>query len=79
MGSDAFDRDWMVRGRCVGMDPEAFFPNLPGRNGRAQAEKAAAICRSCPVIRECAAYQKATHSGFGVWGGNALHEQRRAS
>lgn len=61
----------MVKARCGSADPDDLFVR-----GAAQ-RKAAAICRHCPVIRECAADALDNEMEFGVWGG-MTERQRRA-
>lgn len=61
------DPAWARYAACLSADPEAFFaefgddPNL--------TKKAKAICRTCPVITECADYAIAASEIYGVWGG----------
>lgn len=68
------NRDWMPMAKCRGMDPELFFPTANGINGARQAERAKAICRTCPVIVECGQYREATQSSWGVWGGTVIRD-----
>lgn len=64
---------------CKGMDDDAaFFPKYRGTDA---AERAKAICRSCPVMAECLADVLAWETrlgekAHGVWGG--LDEWERA-
>jgi WhiB family transcriptional regulator, redox-sensing transcriptional regulator len=62
---------WVSRARCRSTDPDQLFVR-----GAAQ-KKAAAICRHCPVIAECAAEALDNQMEFGVWGG-MTERQRRA-
>jgi WhiB family redox-sensing transcriptional regulator len=62
---------WVSRARCRVTDPDELFVR-----GAAQ-KKAAAICRHCPVIDECAVDALENRVEFGVWGG-MTERQRRA-
>ena len=62
--------EWQFAGACRGADVTLFFPDNERGSRRAAREAAAkAICRRCPVQRECAAYALATPGPYGVWGG----------
>jgi WhiB family transcriptional regulator, redox-sensing transcriptional regulator len=62
---------WVSKALCRATDPDELFVR-----GAAQ-RKAAAICRHCPVITECAADALDNRVEFGVWGG-MTERQRRA-
>lgn len=68
--------DWRHRAACVGEDFELFFPI--GSTGPAllQIEDAKAVCRRCPVIRECLAWAF-EHNMQGVWGGMSEEDRLR--
>jgi WhiB family redox-sensing transcriptional regulator len=71
--------DWQLFGACRGQDSAPFF-HPEGERGSARArrdEAAKAICRSCPVISECARHALAVREPYGVWGG--LSEDDRAA
>ncbi|ORV63341.1 WhiB family transcriptional regulator [Mycobacterium gastri] len=71
-GSDAEARAaWVSKARCRNIDPEELFVR-----GAAQRE-AAAFCRNCPVILECAADALDNRVEYGIWGG-LTERQRRA-
>lgn len=61
----------MSNALCKNTDPDELFVR-----GAAQ-RKAAAICRHCPVMRECAADALDNQVEYGVWGG-MTERQRRA-
>jgi WhiB family transcriptional regulator, redox-sensing transcriptional regulator len=67
----AEDRAWVQQGLCKSADPDELFVR-----GAAQ-RKAAAICRHCPVMQECAADALDNQVEYGVWGG-MTERQRRA-
>lgn len=62
---------WRARAACAAVDPDAFFPAAePGTDAyRQQAAEAQAVCRGCPVRRECLAFALATVQRSGIWGG----------
>ena len=62
---------WVFKAKCRSADPEELFVR-----GAAQ-RKAAAICRNCPVIVQCAVEALDNEVEFGVWGG-MTERQRRA-
>ena len=67
--------DWRFEAACLSHDPELFFPI--GDSGPAvdQVEAAKAVCRTCPVIKECLEWALDTGQDAGVWGG--MSEQER--
>lgn len=67
---------WTERALCVGEDPETFFPVSEAGQGLEQVARAKAICRCCPVVRECLTYALDTGESAGIWGG-ATPEERR--
>ena len=67
---------WRNRARCLGCDPDLFFP-LGGTGAPlAQAEMAKAMCQGCPVRERCLHYALETNQGTGVWGGTTEEERR---
>lgn len=58
--------DWMADARCVGTDPEAFFPES-GSRANSMVRR---ICAACPVQSECLTYAT-EHDLMGVWGGTS--------
>ncbi|HEX2048812.1 MAG TPA: WhiB family transcriptional regulator [Acidimicrobiales bacterium] len=70
------DYAWRDGAACKDSHPELFFPI--GSTGDALEEIAAAkaICRSCPVRRECLAFAVETNQESGVWGGLSEDERR---
>ncbi|RSZ61478.1 WhiB family transcriptional regulator [Corynebacterium hylobatis] len=63
--------DWVINARCRQGDPEELFVR------GAQQRKAVAICRPCPVLKQCRAEALDKQEEFGVWGG-LTERQRRA-
>jgi WhiB family transcriptional regulator, redox-sensing transcriptional regulator len=71
-GADAEEPErWAARALCIDTDPDGLFVT-----GAAQRQ-ATAICRHCPVMRECAAEALDNRVEFGIWGG-MTERQRRA-
>lgn len=60
---------WQTRGACRDVNPELFFTNGRGRPSQDQQERAAAVCRECPVQRECREAAIEAGEEYGVWGG----------
>ena len=70
---------WMVDAACAGHDLRMWFPEEYGHKYRRYglAEVAVAICRTCPVRRQCLEYAMAWEQGFawkyqgrlGIFGG----------
>ena len=63
---------WRQYARCLGADPELFYPPPDSDDG---SEPAKAICAVCPVRIECLEYAVRIHEPHGVWGG--LNEAER--
>ena len=53
---------------CMISDPEAWFPNQAQSASR-EIKNAKALCRTCPVQRECLTYALANPDLQGIWGG----------
>jgi WhiB family redox-sensing transcriptional regulator len=65
------DVTWVSKALCRESDPDNLFVKGAAQRG------AAAICRHCPVILECAADALDNAVEYGVWGG-MTERQRRA-
>lgn len=63
--------NWQLRGACRGLPMSLFFhpdgERDPSRGRR--ADRAKAICGSCPVRRSCLAHSLAVEEPYGTWGG----------
>lgn len=68
--------DWRSRGACVDEDPDLFFPIARSGPAALQLEQAKAVCRRCPVCRECLSWALRTGQESGVWGGTGEDERR---
>lgn len=64
----AFD-DWRAQAKCLGEDPELFFPISD--NETAKIARAKRVCGGCPVRERCLA----SAAPVGIWG--ALTETER--
>lgn len=67
---------WRSRAACAGMNPDIFYPVLPGGRGGGPG-------RRCPVAHECLWYALDNREEHGVWGATtpqdrqALHRIRQ--
>ena len=69
---------WQRRAACRGPESVLFFaPTMPEARPEREAreERAKAICRECPVQRECLDYALRIREPHGIWGG--LNETER--
>lgn len=69
------ERLWRANAACVGLPLEIFFGPSEGDYDPRQAK---AICRGCPVRRECLDYAVSAEEVallHGVWGGKS-HKER---
>lgn len=64
---------WQEHAACRDHDPELFWPN--GRRDTRVAT-ALAICATCPVAEQCAAYATEHRIRDGVWGGRDRGKRR---
>jgi WhiB family transcriptional regulator, redox-sensing transcriptional regulator len=67
---------WRQHARCLGADPDTFYPENDEDEDFEGAE-AKAICAMCPVAVECLEHAIAVREKFGVWGGLTPKERRR--
>jgi WhiB family redox-sensing transcriptional regulator len=62
--------EWQQRAACQGVGSDIFFGT-----GRGAAARAMALCRECPVARECRS--AALEAGeVGVWGGTTAQQRK---
>lgn len=70
--------DWMEAGLCGQTSPDDWFPPKGGSIDRPRA-----ICRQCPVRRQCLAYAMEIEAGeaaihrHGIWGGLTPRQRAR--
>lgn len=70
---------WRESALCSGMSVDLFFGGGDGLpQSMRQIEMSKAVCRKCPVQRDCLIFALQRHEPFGVWGGMARHERLRA-
>ena len=65
--------DWADEARCLGVDPDLFFPE---RGETHAGLKAKAVCSACPVREPCLGYAMTYAEKHGVWGGLSERERR---
>lgn len=70
------ETDWRAEARCLGSDPNLFFPQGGTGAFLAQAEAAKQVCRECAVRLRCLEFALETNQGTGVWGGTNEDERR---
>lgn len=65
------DLDWHKDAKCVGRDPNIFFPakGYP-------AAGAMAICHNCPARDRCLSYALDAGERDGVWGETTREERK---
>lgn len=68
--------DWRHSALCRDEDPELFFPIGTSGPAERQIEEGKAVCRRCPVTRECLQWALETGQDAGVWGGMSEDERR---
>jgi WhiB family redox-sensing transcriptional regulator len=67
---------WADHAACKGRI-NLFFPHsVRDHAERAKADKAIAVCNTCPVIDDCRTYALHANERFGVWGGMKPEELR---
>jgi WhiB family redox-sensing transcriptional regulator len=67
------DTYWYRLGACVD-NPD--FDDAPSLKETKTIARSKAICRSCPVRKECWAYAYSNHLDEGIWGGSLPSERR---
>lgn len=73
----ALNMDWLTDAACRNEDPELFFPLTSGGAAFDQIRWAKAVCRRCPVQKQCFTYAVETGQGAGIWGGSTEDERRQ--
>ena len=63
---------WRQYARCLGADPELFYPSSEDT-----AAPAKSICAVCPVREPCLEHAITAREKQGVWGGLTEKERRR--
>jgi WhiB family redox-sensing transcriptional regulator len=65
--------EWRLRGRCLSVDPETFFPEPQARES---PNAALALCSGCGVRSSCLAWALDAGDRNGVWGGTTPRERQ---
>lgn len=65
-------QQWRRYARCLGADPDLFYPA-----SEEAAAAAKAICAVCPVREPCLEHAITAREKQGVWGGLTERERRR--
>lgn len=76
--SPHFDEGWQHKAACRGPQASLFFPPVmtERKEERLRREaKAKAVCKPCPVAKECLEYALRIQEPHGIWGG--LNEAER--
>lgn len=71
---NADDMEWQTDAKCRDHDPETWFPERGGISGKIEADRAIAICNTCPLTahKGCARLAITLKSQYGVWAGTYL-------
>lgn len=75
--ADLLDRTqirWRKQAACLTVADRTIF--FPGRGRSDMADKAKAVCATCPVIADCLEYALRGHERVGVFGGTTEQERR---
>jgi WhiB family redox-sensing transcriptional regulator len=70
------NRTWVRKARCLGLDPDMFFPDGGGL-GSIQEREVKAVCKSCPVQLECLVWAIKAGEADGIYGGTSDKDRRR--
>lgn len=73
---DSNGSDWRRQAKCLGSNPELFFPLGSTGQPLAQAQAAKRICQACAVRHPCLQFALETNQDTGVWGGTTEEERR---
>jgi WhiB family redox-sensing transcriptional regulator len=70
---------WMDAATCASVDPLIWHPDAQDGTSPHLSAKAKAMCRWCPVARDCWDYTQA-HAGLdsGIWAGMTYRDRREA-
>ena len=78
MSAQRIEESWQIKASCRGPQASVFFPpaQFERKDEKLEREsRAKAICRTCPVKRECLDYAVTIREAHGIWGG--LNEVER--
>ncbi|WP_326718977.1 MULTISPECIES: WhiB family transcriptional regulator [unclassified Streptomyces] len=68
---------WQADAACRGMASAVFFSPTGerGHRRRRREQRAVEVCRTCPVLDDCAAFALSTRQPYGIWGGLTEHQR----
>jgi len=78
VSAQRIEESWQIKASCRGPQASVFFPpaQFERKDEKLEREsRAKAICRTCPVNRECLEYAVSIREAHGIWGG--LNEVER--
>ena len=64
--------DWIDKAKCLEVNPEIFFPEVPSPH---TSKVARDICRTCLVSRDCLNYALEVNPQYGIWGGTTVDDR----
>src|SRR3954462_5682308 len=67
---------WLPDARCIGEDPQLFFPIGTSAEAVSHVAGAKSVCRPCSVRAACLEWSLGTFQDEGVWGGYDEEEHR---
>lgn len=67
---------WFSQAACKDMPTDLFFPQQEEGNGDVR-RAAKAVCKACPVRKDCLHHALTNHIDDGIWGGMAERERTR--
>ncbi|MET9387507.1 WhiB family transcriptional regulator [Streptomyces sp. NPDC002928] len=69
---------WREMAICQDQDPDLFFSVGPITSGPTliQTDEAKAVCRRCPVMKQCLNWAIRVDPVEGIWGGTTEAERR---
>ncbi|WP_405866149.1 WhiB family transcriptional regulator [Streptomyces sp. NBC_00005] len=67
---------WSGRAACLREDPDLFFPIGSSGPTLIQIDEAKAVCRRCPVVKQCLNWAVRVGQVEGIWGGMTESERR---
>jgi WhiB family redox-sensing transcriptional regulator len=68
---------WRDEAACIGLDSDTFFYQESTGAAAKMARAAKAICKTCPVLRECGDYAIRTKQPNGIWGGMSERQRQQ--
>jgi WhiB family redox-sensing transcriptional regulator len=69
------EKEWLEYANCKSADTRVFFILREDKDQRQRRAAAYAICKVCPVQRECLEYA-IVNNEVGIWGGTSERDRR---